>query len=158
MSKVKQCVNIPSCELCESTQERPQEYCYLKILRKKSGIDYLAESATAGFKEGAEGLWNAGVDFVAASQRRGTEQAIEDLEGYADMDAVKKLVDETVIKVNKNAVSARIDESSKIEKELADNYYASGAYKIAGDVSNGVGGLLPTLAANSIIPGAGMPV
>ncbi|MEG0913336.1 MAG: hypothetical protein RSG53_06980, partial [Oscillospiraceae bacterium] len=124
---------------------------------EKSGIDYLAESATAGFKKGAEGLWNAGVDFVAASQRRGTEQAIEDLEGYADMDAVKKLVDETVIKVNKNAVSARSDESSKIEKELAGNYYASGAYKIAGDVSNGVGGLLPTLAANSIIPGAGMP-
>lgn len=130
-------------------------------------VSYTGEKAASGAVEGVEGVVNTGGYVQQLLQKSAMQQAAGGAAlaaEYTDNPYVTKAAErqreeaqKALTDPMKNVADFGDRYAQKVEEKYADKPLSK-ATRIVGDVAQGVGGLVPSVAANLILPGSGLAV
>lgn len=148
-----------------STAEKEDDRNIFEKLRDL--VSFTGEKAASGAVEGVEGVVNAGGYAQQLLQKSAMQQAAGGAAlaaEYTDNPYVAKAAERQREEAQKSlsdpmkTVANFGDRyAQKVEEKYADKPLSK-ATRVVGDVAQGVGGLVPSVAANLILPGSGLAV
>lgn len=132
--------------------------------RQSETSDYLVRRAASDAVGSAKGIVNE-IGYLGQAVTRGqmaSEAAkMRQTAGMIGTDTAQKAADtfdQNVKKIEGSGLKTAVNWGEKFDAETEKNYNPTREEQIAGDVAGGVGGMIPSILANFLVPGSGLYV